>query len=127
MAHLLFSYGTLRQPEVQRALFGREVPTRLDALPGFRLQWLRITDPEVVATSGSDRHPIVRRAGATDEVAGACLELTDAELAAADAYEVDDYARESVQLASGARAWVYLASDQRSGPATTEGGPSVPA
>ncbi len=64
-----------------------------------------------MATSGSDRHPIIRRGAAGDSVPGACLELSDAELAAADAYEVDDYARASVVLASGVEAWVYLAAD----------------
>lgn len=34
--------------------------------------------------------------------------ITDEELAAADAYEVDDYARTQVVLRSGAKAWVYL-------------------
>ena len=111
MKHRLFSYGTLRQSEVQQALFGRAVPTTPDALPGFRLEWVRITDPSVVATSGSDRHPIIRRGAPRDSVPGACLELSDAELAAADAYEVDDYARASVVLASGVEAWVYLAAD----------------
>ena len=110
-AHLVFSYGTLRQPEVQRALYGREVPTTDDALPGYRLDWLRITDAAVIATSGSDRHPILRPGQGTDAVAGACIELTDPELAATDAYEVADYARREVALASGRTAWVYLAAD----------------
>lgn len=112
MSHRLFSYGTLRQPEVQESLFGRAVPTVEDTLPGFRLGWVTITDPAVLATSGSDRHPIIVRAGDRDRVAGACLELTDAELAAADAYEVEDYVRSAVVLGSGVRAWVYEARDR---------------
>lgn len=106
----VFSYGTLRQPNVQLALFGREVPTFPDALPGYRIDWLTITEPAVVAASGSDRHPILRAGTPTDSVDGAFLELTDGELAAADAYEVDDYARHEVTLASGRTAWVYLGS-----------------
>lgn len=82
-----------------------------DALPGFRLEWLRITDPDVVATSGSDLHPIIRPAEPHDRVPGACLALTDDELAAADAYEVADYTRAGVHLASGRQAWVYLATN----------------
>lgn len=39
-----------------------------------------------------------------------CRRLDDAELAAADAYEVADYARALRPLASGAQAWVYLAA-----------------
>jgi hypothetical protein len=45
-------------------------------------------------------------------VEDAYLVLTDAELKAADDYEVDDYVRISVKLASGLDAWVYIATDQ---------------
>lgn len=107
----MFSYGTLRLPEVQRALYGRDVPTVADALPGYRVDWLLITDPEVLKTSGLDRHPILRAGAAGDRVDGAYLELTDAELAATDAYEVEDYARRRVTLASGVEAFVYVATD----------------
>lgn len=110
MTHRLFSYGTLRQQEVQAELFGRAVETTADGLPGFRLEWLTITDPDVIATSGSDRHPILRQGEASDSVEGAFLELNDDELARADEYEVDDYVRIAVTLASGAGAWVYVAA-----------------
>ena len=113
MVERLFSYGTLRQAEVQRELFGRVVPTTDDSLPGFRLDYVVITDPAVIATSGLDRHPILRRGASGDSVAGGCLELTDEELEAADEYEVDDYVRIAVTLASGRGAWVYVAADGR--------------
>jgi len=106
--HRVFSYGTLRQREVQQSLYGRVVPTTEDVLPGYRIDWLQITDPHVVATSGSDRHPILRRGRDEDAVAGAWLELSEADLVATDAYEVDDYTRHEVTLASGVTAWVYL-------------------
>lgn len=96
---------------MQRALYGRDVPTVADALPGYRVDWLRITDPDVLRTSGLDRHPILRAGAADDRVDGAYLELTAAELAATDAYEVDDYARRLVTLASGIEAFVYVATD----------------
>jgi hypothetical protein len=111
MSHRLFSYGTLRQAEVQTALFGREVPTDADSLPGYRLEWLLITDPDVVATSGTDRHPILRPGAPDDSVDGVRLELSSAELERADDYEVDDYVRAPVMLASGLQAWVYLAGE----------------
>lgn len=112
MKHRVFSYGTLRLAGVQEALFGRQVHTVDDVLPGWRLDWLTITDADVIRKSGTDRHPILRRAGAADSVAGAYLELdTDAELAAVDDYEVDDYVRVEAVLASGAAAWVYIAAD----------------
>jgi gamma-glutamylcyclotransferase (GGCT)/AIG2-like uncharacterized protein YtfP len=107
----LFSYGTLQQHEVQIALFGRALEGKPDRLPGYELSMLEITDPEVAAVSGSDRHPIVRATGrSTDQVDGTVLEITSAELAAADDYEVDDYTRALVPLASGVPAWVYAAS-----------------
>jgi hypothetical protein len=107
----LFSYGTLQQPEVQQALFGRPVPTVPDVLPGYRVDVTVITDPAVIATSGSDRHPILRRGGPGDAVPGAFLELSPAELAAADEYEVDDYVRVPVTLGSGRSAWAYVAAE----------------
>ena len=57
---LLFSYGTLRLAEVQRSTFGRELDGRPDAIVGYDLDYVTITDPDVVAVSGSDRHPILR-------------------------------------------------------------------
>lgn len=111
MTHRVFSYGTLRQPDVQAALYGRAVPTIADTLPGYRLDWIRITDAAVIATSGSDRHPILRRGSRHDVVEGAYLELDDVDLAATDAYEVDDYVRTPVVLGSGRDAWAYLAAD----------------
>ncbi len=109
--HRVFSYGTLRQPEVQRSLYGREVPTVADTLTGYRIEWLDIADADVIATSGSARHPILRRGVPTDSVSGACLQLDAAELAATDDYEVADYRRREVTLASGTTAWVYLGED----------------
>jgi gamma-glutamylcyclotransferase (GGCT)/AIG2-like uncharacterized protein YtfP len=106
---LLFSYGTLRQAEVQTATFGRELDGRTDAIIGFELDWLTITDPHVIATSGSDRHPILKpsqRADATVE--GTVFEVSSADLAAADEYEVADYRRVAVPLRSGQQAWVYV-------------------
>jgi hypothetical protein len=106
---LLFSYGTLQLPEVQLATFGRELAGRRDAIVGFELDYVTITDPHVVATSGSDRHPILRPTDRADaHVDGMVFAISEAQLAAADAYEVDDYRRISVPLRSGAIAWVYV-------------------
>ncbi len=111
MTERVFSYGTLRQPEVQNALFGREVPTIPDSLSGWHLEWLVIVDPDVVATSGSNLHPILRRGAPADSVDGAYLVIEDSELAAVDDYEVSDYVRIEVTLSSGATAWVYVAAE----------------
>ncbi|GHC59347.1 GDSL-type esterase/lipase family protein [Streptomyces cinnamoneus] len=105
--HTLFSFGTLRDEHVQTALFGRAVPTSAASLAGHTTRPLTITDPSVIATSGLSVHlTLERKIGA--EVEGAVLHLTDQDLAAADAYEVDDYVRRRVLLSSGESAWAYL-------------------
>jgi gamma-glutamylcyclotransferase (GGCT)/AIG2-like uncharacterized protein YtfP len=109
VSELLFSYGTLRQPEVQLATFGREIVGYVDAIVGYDLDYVTITDPHVIATSGSDRHPILRPTDRPDaHVDGTVFSIGEADLAAADDYEVDDYHRISVPLRSGPRAWVYV-------------------
>ena len=109
---LLFSYGTLQLPEVQRSTFGREVDGRPDAIVGYELDYVTITDPHVVAVSGSDRHPILRPSDAHEaSVPGTVFAISAADLAAADEYEVDAYRRISVPLRSGAQAWVYVFAD----------------
>ncbi|GIE78316.1 hypothetical protein Aph02nite_42660 [Actinoplanes philippinensis] len=107
---LLFSYGTLRDPAVQRSVFGREPAGRGDRIVGFRVEQLEITDPEVLAVSGEAFHPILVRTGDDGEtVEGSVFEVTEAELLLADAYEVDDYHRVTAPLSSGDTAWVYAA------------------
>jgi gamma-glutamylcyclotransferase (GGCT)/AIG2-like uncharacterized protein YtfP len=106
---LLFSYGTLQQQSVQQSTFGRLLTGRSDALVGYSQSLLRIEDATVLAASGLSHHPIVRFSGnADDRVEGTVFEISDAELARADAYEVSDYQRVLAPLASGARAWVYV-------------------
>jgi gamma-glutamylcyclotransferase (GGCT)/AIG2-like uncharacterized protein YtfP len=77
-----------------------------------------IDDPEVARTSGKTHHPIVAFTGASeDRVPGALFEISDAELAHADAYEVAAYVRVKAPLASGLDAWVYV--DARGKPPAT--------
>jgi gamma-glutamylcyclotransferase (GGCT)/AIG2-like uncharacterized protein YtfP len=105
----LFSYGTLRQEGVQIASFGRLLNGAGDVLPGYRLSMIEITDKDVIGKSGANFHPIVAKSDdPADEVAGMVFEVTQAELAAADAYEVSDYKRVLARLKSGVEAWVYV-------------------
>lgn len=106
---LLFSYGTLQTKAVQLANFGRELTGHADAIPGYAVTMVAISDPEVVRLSGESHHPIVAPSdNPADEVAGMVFEITPQELAAADDYEVSDYKRISVRLRSGVDAWVYV-------------------
>jgi gamma-glutamylcyclotransferase (GGCT)/AIG2-like uncharacterized protein YtfP len=109
MTERLFSYGTLQQENVQLSTFGRLLKGQPDALIGFKQELVEITDPDVLAKSGKRFHPIVMHSGNdADRVPGTVFEITPAELAAADAYEVADYERIAVTLASGQGAWVYV-------------------
>lgn len=104
----LFSYGTLR-PEVQLALFGRLLDGQPDVLPGYAVSPLEITDPDVIATSGTAQHTIARKTGhPLDELRGMVFRITPAEIAAADAYEVAECKRVTVRLGSGIDAFVYV-------------------
>ncbi|MFJ6755941.1 MULTISPECIES: gamma-glutamylcyclotransferase family protein [unclassified Streptomyces] len=114
--HQLFSYGTLQFREVQLARFGRLLEGTPDALPGHRMTYIAITDPDVIEASGTDRHPLVVASSDADEaVEGTVFSITDEELASADDYEVDDYARTRVVLRSGTKAWAYLEAPATSG------------
>jgi gamma-glutamylcyclotransferase (GGCT)/AIG2-like uncharacterized protein YtfP len=105
----LFSYGTLQQSEVQRANYGRLLEGEPDALAGYRLAPLAIDDPAVIEISGRAVHLIARAtADPADRVTGMRFELTEAELAATDAYETSAYARIEVTLESGRSAWAYV-------------------
>ena len=108
----LFSYGTLRYKAVQLSTFGRELTGVADAIPGFILAKIEITDPAVIDASGETHHLIMRRGADPDAaVEGVIFDITPAELAAADAYEVEDYVRIEVRSRSGLITFVYVAAD----------------
>jgi gamma-glutamylcyclotransferase (GGCT)/AIG2-like uncharacterized protein YtfP len=107
----LFSYGTLRQENVQLATFGRRLEGQADALAGFVLSPMAIADPRVVAASGSAVHTIARPSGKPDDrIPGTVFILTRAEIEAADRYEAGPIERIRVRLESGAEAFVYVAA-----------------
>jgi len=112
---LLFSYGTLQQPDVQLATFGRLLQGHPDALPGYEPSLVKIEDAAIAATSGKTHHANAAFSGRSDDrINGTVFEITDDELAAADRYEKDArYERIAVTLASGKQAWVYVHAPNR--------------
>ncbi len=111
----IFSYGTLQDPVVQEAVFGRRLVCLPDELPGFILDRVRIVDPGVIAKSGRDEHLILRRSStAGASVLGSALAIEPEDVAKADAYEVADYRRIAVTLVSGRNAFVYVAAEDAS-------------
>lgn len=105
----LFSYGTLQYEAVQLSTFGRLLKGSVDALPGYKIVPLQIKDETVIALSGEETHKIVVPSDQPgDSVPGMVFEVTEEELRHADAYEVDDYERQLLTMASGIKAWVYV-------------------
>jgi hypothetical protein len=101
----LFSYGTLRQEEVQLATFGRRLEGRPDALVGYVLKMIEIRDQNFAAKNGAHQRNLQFTGIASDVVEGVTFAVTRQELEQADAYEPDDYERARVQLRSGHDAW----------------------
>ena len=101
----LFAYGTLRDPAVRRAVFGREPQSEADALAGYRLS--------TVSIGGETYRTLLPSAQAEASVEGLALRLRASELAAADSYEGEtDYARIGVRLESGRDAFVYVSTER---------------
>ena len=108
----LFCYGTLQLPHVQLKTFGRLLNGHPASLPGYRVDRIEIFDAAVVAASGEHFHPILRRSKSLEQaVCGSVFALSEAELTAADAYEVDAYQRVEATLADGSVCWIYAAAD----------------
>ena len=115
---LLFSYGTLQLESVQLGTFGRRLEGRADAIVGFEVAMMEMTDPEVIALSGKTHHPIATFTGnPRHRVNGMAFEVTEDELLLADSYETNAaYRRFEARLSSGGTAWVY--ADARFEPRT---------
>ncbi len=109
-SNALFSYGTLRQAEVQLANYGRLLADKPDILVGYRLIPVEIDEPDVIRVSGKAVHTIAVATGnPADRVEGVVFLVTDLELATTDSYETNSYRRIEATLGSGRSAWVYVA------------------
>ena len=105
----LFSYGTLREEDVQLATFGRRLEGHPDALEGYRLVMIRIEDQDFVIKSGTADHRNIEFTGnPSDFVEGTVFRITKRELEQSDDYEPTGYKRVHVKLRSGLDAWMYL-------------------
>ena len=101
----LFSYGTLRDAEIQRALYGRLVKTTPDAIIGYCFRTIHLTDWKYSEISGGNVQKTIEKG--PGEIDGAVLLLTPDELTRTDEYEPKGYARFKVPLRSGGEAWAY--------------------
>jgi len=106
---LLFSYGTLQYAKVQLKCFGRVFSGQEDELLNYELSQVQITDPEVLAASDQEFHPIaIPTLDTKYTVKGTLLKVSEAELVESDSYEVSDYKRIKGSFKSGKIGWVYV-------------------
>ena len=98
--HYIFSYGTLRQIDIQMQLFGRILEGETDELLGFELSLQKAYGQYPV---------IVKTENQNSKIGGVAFQLSDDELLQADIYEGSEYSRIQVPLKSGKQAWVYVA------------------
>jgi len=110
---LLFCYGTLQEDRVQLAVFGRLVQSERDCLAGYELSHVQIENDHISSATtiaGSQHYANLKfTERTTAQVNGLALDVSDAELEAADAYEKEvGYERIPVRLSSGRLAWVYV-------------------
>jgi gamma-glutamylcyclotransferase (GGCT)/AIG2-like uncharacterized protein YtfP len=96
---LLFIYGTLKNPGVQKEVFGRTDPGSPDTLKGYVKSNIKIegeTYPIIVSGDGN--------------IEGIIISVTPEELKFIDEYETSAYQREKIILKSGKSVWFYLAA-----------------
>ena len=107
---LLFSYGTLQNESVQLSTFGKRLQGTADHLVGFERARVKIEDHEDVAGLGQTHYAnVVSNGSSASTVSGTVFDVTDDELAAADAFEAPAaYHRVLAALSSGRTAWVYI-------------------
>ena len=96
---LLFTYGTLQDPQVQHYVFGRVLKGKQDILTHFR--WFE--------NAIYGRYPLVKFSGNSEDfVDGMVYKVSEDDLAKCDVYETSAYKRKLFQLNSGIEAYVYI-------------------
>ena len=105
----LFACGTLQLEAAQMATFGWRLTGSNEALEGFELVPLEITDSPVIEISGKAHHTMARFTNrASDVVSGSVFRVTPEEIRKADDYEVAAVNRAAIVLRSGLRAWAFV-------------------
>lgn len=93
----LFTYGTIKDPEVQKKVIGRVAESKNDSLQGYTKSSIML--------KGITYSILVK---GTEEIDGVVLQLTDDELTKFDIFETNAYRRVKEKLKSGVDAWVYV-------------------
>ncbi len=105
----LFTFGTLQDPDIQRAVFGTVIEGTKDVLEGYIIDHIEYREQDDNLLSGPRRYLAIEPSENSSEfIPGIVIELTEDQLDRADAYEGPAYARIKVVLASGRMSWVYV-------------------
>lgn len=94
----LFIYGTLKEAEVQKKVFGRATKGITDALIGYKKSTV-VLDKKVYPTIVPDPKSIID---------GLVIAITPEELELIDKYETEAYKKIRATLKSGEKAWAYI-------------------
>ncbi len=97
MSELLFVYGTLQKPDVQRKIVGRELYGEEDICEDH-------TTHDITFSEGTY---LILVEAKGKEVRGLVLNILSDDFFALDEYESDVYKRVKIKLKSGKKAWVY--------------------
>lgn len=101
----LFAYGTLKDKDIQEAVFGRILTGIPDKLIGYTVKEIHIEEEFGIA-----QYPIITATkNPEDSISGIVYELSSRELQLADTYEGIHYKRIEVELHSNEIVWVYSA------------------
>jgi gamma-glutamylcyclotransferase (GGCT)/AIG2-like uncharacterized protein YtfP len=101
----LFAYGSLREEEVQKTVFGRILKGVPEKLTGYAVKQIEIEEE-----FGIETYPIiVPSEDNEDAIHGIVYELTLEELSLSDTYEGNSYTRIEVPLPSKQIVWAYSA------------------
>ncbi len=108
---LLFSYATLISKDVQLKLLGRRLNGSKDALEGYKISTVEISDGAFLANGEDKLQKTVEPTGICgDFVEGTVFEVSEEELRIIDAYEPENFHRMNVKLFSGKNAWLFIAN-----------------
>lgn len=98
--HLVFTYGTLQDEEIQLGVFSRLLSGTQDTLSKYKIATQKV----------ANQYPTLEHTkNEQDKITGKIYTLSPEELKKADAYEGAAYERIEITLVSGKKAWVYTA------------------
>ncbi len=100
----LFVYGTLLNPRIRDRVFGQSLSGFRDALPGFRKVERMVGDTYPGLLPSEDSSAVVE---------GIRFSMPGDILRRVDSYEGSLYFRKTLDLRSGAEAWVYFPAENR--------------